>query len=69
MSEHVGPTQIVIGGHWFKLDRERNSIELVDRDIVFTPAQLAYVLQQYGQFKVKVADLSRWRMIEGTTEE
>jgi hypothetical protein len=64
-----GPTQIVIGGVHFELDREEGLIKIRDfNSLEFSPATLAYVLQKYGDFTIKVGDMSHWRMIEGTTE-
>jgi hypothetical protein len=62
-------TEVTIGGAVFELDREEGTIEIKDyMTLRFTPAQLAFVLQQYGDFKVKVGDLSHWRILEGTTD-
>lgn len=66
--------QIVVGDYYVQLDRREDRITFIPRDSTdlfpaLSPAQLAYVLQQYGEFKVPVGDMSHWRGIYGTTEE
>lgn len=54
---------IAMGGGLFELDRKLGVIRIKDfmNNLEFTPATLAYVLQQYGPFGV-TADISSWRL-------
>jgi hypothetical protein len=69
--EHVtGPTQIVIGGAHFVLDRDEGLIKIKDfNSLEFTPATLAYVLKQFGPFEARALPISHWGIITGTTDD
>lgn len=47
-----GPTQVVIGGVHYELNREEGTIEIKDYStLVLRPGDLLYLLTQYGAFE------------------